>query len=113
MEGYQYQELAMRTTKDEWRGKCCWDQKIHAIMGLNSEAGEIAGLIQKMYQGHKLDIEHMKKEIGDAMWFIAEICDAFNLNLDEIMQLNIAKLKARYPDGFEEYRSLNRNDGDI
>ena len=113
MTGNEYQQLAMRTTKDEWRGKMLWDQKIHAIMGLNSEAGEVAGIIQKTYQGHDMDIPHIIKELGDTMWFIAECCDAFGISLDEVMETNIDKLRARYPDGFDAEHSLHRAKGDI
>lgn len=113
MTGNEYQKLAMRTTKDEWRGKQTDEQQIHAVMGLNSEAGEIAGMIQKAYQGHGLDRSHLIKELGDVMWFVAECCDAFNFNLDGVMQTNIKKLRSRYPDGFSEENSLHRKEGDI
>lgn len=113
MLGNEYQELAMRTTKDEWRGKHLWEQKIHAVTGLCSEAGEVAGIIQKSYQGHDLDVDHIQKELGDSLWFIAECCDAFGLNFDDVMQMNIDKLRARYPDGFDSDKSLHRVEGDI
>lgn len=113
MLGNEYQNLAMRTTKDEWRGKGCIEQKIHAVTGLASEAGEVAGLIQKTYQGHELDITHLIKELGDCIWFIAECCDAWGITLDEVMETNINKLKARYPDGFDSVHSLHRAKDDI
>lgn len=113
MTGTEYQNLAMRTTKDEWRGKGLWEQKIHAVTGLTSEAGEIAGIIQKSYQGHDIDTVHLQKELGDCLWFIAEICDAWNFDLSETMRMNIDKLIARYPDGFSAEKSLNRKEGDI
>lgn len=113
MQGIEYQSLAMRTTRDEWRDKGLWDQKIHAVMGLNSEAGEIAGIIQKSYQGHEIDLKHLEKEVGDCLWFIAEICDSFGFDMDKVMQMNIDKLIARYPNGFEEIRSTHREEGDI
>ena len=47
------------------------------------------------------DEEHAKKEIGDVMWYIAMMCHAFRWDLDEIMKMNIDKLKARYPEGFD------------
>lgn len=113
MTGNEYQKLAMRTTPDEWRGQQKWDQKMHAILGLNSESGEVAGLIQKMYQGHVLKPRHLKKELGDCLWFIAECCDAFGFEMEDIMQTNIDKLIARYPEGFEPDKSLHRAKGDI
>lgn len=113
MTGNEYQKLAMRTTLDEWRGQQKWDQKMHAILGLNSEAGEVAGIVQKMYQGHIMKPEHLKKELGDCLWFIAECCDAFGFEMEDIMQTNIDKLIARYPEGFEPDKSLHRAKGDI
>ena len=115
MTGNEYQELAMRTSvfKRKDHGTIKQDELIHAVCGLSSEAGECAGLVQKIYQGHELDKDHLKKELGDALWFIAEACDYLDATMDEIMQMNINKLKARYPEGFEEERSLNRVEGDI
>lgn len=105
----EYQKLAARTigTSDNE------DTIRHGVYGLCAEAGEVAGLFQKIYQGHKLDTEHLKKELGDVLWMIAEICTANNWSLEDIMKLNIEKLKARYPDGFEAERSLHRVEGDI
>ena len=113
MTGNEYQKLAMRTTKDEWRGQMKWDQKMHAVTGLTSEAGEVAGIIQKMYQGHTFKQDHLIKELGDVMWFVAECCDAWGISMDEVMETNINKLIARYPDGFDEDKSLHRKKGDI
>ena len=109
MTGNKYQMLAMRTCnlKDEI------DMLCHGVFGLTSEAGEVAGIIQKVYQGHEFDEEHMKKELSDCMWMIAEICTALNFSLDDVMQTNIDKLKERYPDGFSTDRSLYRAEGDI
>ena len=111
MTGKEYQKLAMRT--------CCipYDNKEgrlhHAVFGLTSEAGEVAGILQKVYQGHEFDKEHIKKELGDCLWMIAEACEALNLDMDDVMQTNIDKLKARYPEGFSADRSLHRKEGDI
>ena len=85
----------------------------HAVFGLTSEAGEVAGILQKVYQGHEFDKEHIKKELGDCLWMIAEACEALDLDMDDVMQTNIDKLKARYPEGFSADRSLHRKEGDI
>lgn len=69
--------------------------------------------IRKKYQGHPIEREHLKKELGDLLWFIAEYCTAFGWELDEVATLNIEKLKARYPEGFEVDKSLHRAEGDI
>lgn len=60
-----------------------------------------------------IDLEHLKKELGDCTWYLAMICDACGFTLDDVMQTNIDKLKARYPKGFDTYRANNRAEGDI
>ena len=110
MTGDEYQKLAMRTCNINDDGV---DMLCHCVFGLASEAGEVAGLIQKIYQGHDFDDEHMKKELGDCMWMIAEICTALDFSLDDVMQTNIEKLKARYPNGFSAEQSLHRKEGDV
>lgn len=106
----EYQGLAARTMNYELTTE---DQQYHALHGMVGEIGEIHSIFQKVYQGHELDQEHIKKELGDLLWFIAEFCTVGGVTLEEIMQMNIDKLKARYPDGFKEENSLNRKKGDI
>lgn len=76
-------------------------------------AGEVAGILQKKYQGHEVNLEHMEKELGDCLWMIAEACNALGTDIDTVMQMNIDKLKARYPEGFTVENSLHRKPGDI
>lgn len=105
-----YQKLAMRTCnfkKDREK------KLFHAIFGLNSEAGEVAGLFQKSYQGHDIDIAHLKKELGDCLWMIAEACDALGTTMNEIAIGNIEKLRKRFPEGFSVERSIHRAEGDV
>lgn len=85
----------------------------HALFGLCSEVGELHGLFQKELQGHKIDEIHAKKELGDVLWFVAEVATAFGWDLNEIAEMNIEKLEARYPNGFEVEKSLHRKEGDI
>ena len=106
----QYQKLAMRTCNIS---KCSGDKLYHAVFGLTSEAGEVAGLFQKQYQGHSIDIARLKKELGDALWMLAEACDAIGTTLNEVAIGNIEKLRKRYPDGFDVERSLNRAPDDV
>lgn len=110
MTGNEYQKLAARTINKGLTNK---QMGYHALHGMVGEIGEIHGIYQKAYQGHKVDDEHLKKECGDLAWFLAELCTAKEWNLDDIMQMNIDKLKARYPLGFEADKSLNRAEGDI
>ena len=109
MYSYDYQRLAMRTCQSTDKKEMLF----HAVFGLTSEAGEVSGIMQKVYQGHEFDKEHMKKELGDCLWMIAEACEALDMTMDEVMEVNIEKLRKRYPDGFEADRSLNRESGDI
>jgi NTP pyrophosphatase (non-canonical NTP hydrolase) len=110
MKANEYQELAARTINPR-----LYDYEIeqHAIHGLAGEVGELHSIYQKCYQGHDFDEEHAKKELGDLLWFVAEYCTAMNWELDEVMELNIEKLMKRYPDGFEDVKSINREKGDI
>lgn len=86
----------------------------HALYGMCSEIGEIQSLYQKVYQGHGApDEEHLKKEVGDLLWFIAEYCTSQSWNLEDVMKENIEKLYSRYPDGFEAEKSLHRKEGDV
>lgn len=110
MTGNEYQKLAARTMSPDMT-----DMQIehHALHGMVGEIGEIHSLYQKVYQGHEIEEEHLKKEVGDLLWFIAEYCTVMGWDLESVMRLNIDKLKARYPDGFEADRSLHRQEGDV
>lgn len=110
MTGNEYQSLARRTQIPYDTMK---DKLAHAVCGLCSEAGEVASIVQKTYQGHPFDPEHMKKELGDCLWMIAEACDCLEFTFEDVMQTNIDKLKARFPDGFNPEQSLHRKAGDI
>lgn len=105
----EYQHLAARTmnphlTKEETLR--------HALFEMGSEVGEIQGIYQKVYQGHKIKTEELKKEVGDLLWGIAEFCTVNGFTLNEIGIMNYNKLLARYPNGFSEERSLNRAEDD-
>ena len=84
--------------------------KIHnGALGLCGEAGEVIDLLKKhLFQGHDLDKERMIGEVGDCLWYIAELATGLGVSLDEIARRNIEKLKGRYPDGFDSERSVHR-----
>jgi NTP pyrophosphatase (non-canonical NTP hydrolase) len=105
-----FQVLAARTIRTDLTNR---QMKRHALFGMCSEVGELQGLHQKVYQGHELDEDHAKKELGDLLWFVAEYCTAEDWTLSDVMQTNVDKLKKRYPDGFDAEKSLNRAEGDI
>ena len=111
MTGNEYQRLASRTINPLATRA---DQEYHALHGMVGEIGELHSIYQKRYQGHyEATDEHRKKEVGDLLWFIAEYCTACRWDLDDIMQMNIDKLIARYPNGFSVERSEHRAEGDV
>tara|TARA_B100001109_G_scaffold102212_1_gene83415 strand:+ start:175 stop:579 length:405 start_codon:yes stop_codon:yes gene_type:complete len=87
-------------------------------VGVCSEGGEFLEIVKKMiFQGKPWDeanIHHLKIELGDIMWYVAQCCMALDVPLDEITDMNIDKLSKRYPNGmFQEYYSENRKEGDL
>lgn len=100
-----YQMAAMRTANE----KCL--NLANAGLGLTGEAGEAADIIKKhLFHGHELDKEALVKELGDVLWYVALAADLIGVKLADIMLLNVAKLRERYPDGFSEERSRNRDE---
>lgn len=107
----EYQTLAMTTLNPELDKR---EVLINSVMGLCGEAGEAIDIVKKwMAQGHELDKEHLKSELGDIAWYLAEAATALDISLEEVFQANIDKLKKRYPDGFDIQKSLVRLKGDI
>ncbi len=93
------------------------ERLITAALGITAEGGEFAEIIKKcLFQGKPMDehtIYHMKRELGDVMWYIAQACIALECSLEDVIYMNIEKLESRYPDGFDSFRSNNRNEGDV
>lgn len=106
MEFERYQEMARRTQNPELT---LLERRLHALHGLASEVGEIHGIYQKGFQGHPVRPEDVTDELGDLLWFAAELADVLGVSLDEVAQRNVDKLIKRYPEGFSEERSLNRD----
>ena len=107
----EYQQAALRTGN---KSLTPIEQLMNGLMGLNGEAGEAIDILKKhLFQGHELDSEHMAKELGDVAWYLAVSANAIGYDLETVMQMNVEKLKARYPDGFDAEHSLHRNKGDI
>lgn len=119
-----YMELAMRTLAPNVRAN---DPQIfidpasamlwNAASGMASEAGECNEILKKVFfHGHPFDEStkiHLKKETGDLMWYTMLMCFANGWDPAEVLQVNIDKLRARYPIGFSTANSLNRAKGDI
>lgn len=104
----EYQQLAMRTLNPSLDQK---DVLINGVMGLCGESGEAIDIVKKhLAQGHELDRDALVKELGDIAWYLAETAYALNVSLEAVLQQNIDKLKARYPDGFRAEQSIHRID---
>ena len=102
----EYQKLALSTLNPELKEK---DILINGVMGLCGESGEAIDLVKKhLAQGHELDKEKIAKELGDIAWYLAETAYAIGYPLEDILQMNIDKLKRRYPEGFSTECSLER-----
>ncbi len=115
----EYQKEALRTESPiPWiwhRRKNGTFRLLQGLMGLNGEAGEAIDILKKyLFQGHTpLDREHLAKELGDVAWYLAVSADALGYTLEEILQMNVDKLRVRYPNGFEAERSIHRKEGDL
>ena len=106
-----YQQMALRTMNTKLSRR---DVLVNGVMGLCGEAGEAIDIVKKhLAQGHDLDRDKLIKELGDVAWYLAETAYALDVTLEDVLQLNIDKLMARYPQGFEEDKSLHRKEGDV
>lgn len=89
-----------------------------AAVGMSAEGGEFLEIVKKIiFQGkpyNEDNVRHLKIELGDVLWYVAQACMALDISLDEITDMNIDKLSKRFPDGhFSEYYSENRKEGDL
>ena len=117
-ESVHYAALLTRMNNLELEDDCNIPPLITAAFGLTAEAGEFTEVVKKIIlQGKPYNEEnvfHMKRELGDICWYIAQACMALDTSFDEIMEMNVDKLKARYPGGeFDVHKSENRKDGDV
>lgn len=102
----EYQKLALRTA-----GAKCDDLIINCALGLSGESGEVADMVKKhFFQGHDLDRIALAKELGDVAWYLAVMAHCIDMNLSDVLEMNIEKLKDRYPDGFSSEKSINRGE---
>ena len=88
-----------------------------ASIGISAESGEFMEIVKKMiFQGkpcNEDNLEHLKIELGDIMWYVAQACMALEVDMEDVLYTNIKKLEKRYPDGhFAEFYSENRQAGD-
>ncbi len=108
MTANEYQQLAMTTLNPELSER---DMLINGVMGLCGESGEVIDLVKKhISHGHPLDEGKLAAELGDVMWYIAELATVLGITLEDIMTGNVEKLRRRYPDGFSTADSMVRKD---
>ena len=117
-ESVHYTALLTRMNILELEDDCNIPPLITAAFGLTAEAGEFTEVVKKIIlQGkpyNEENIFHMKRELGDICWYLAQACMALDTSFDEIMEMNVDKLKARYPGGeFDVHKSENRKEGDV
>lgn len=107
----EYQREALRTVPDRINYE---NVLMMGVMGLAGESGEAVDLVKKyIFHEHDLDREHLAKELGDVAWYLAVTAHVIGYDLEEILRMNVDKLRKRYPDGFDPDRSNNRAPDDI
>ena len=117
-ESLDYAALLTRMNKLELEDDCNLSQLLTAALGLTAESGEFTEIVKKIIlQGkpyNEDNVFHMKRELGDICWYIAQACMALDTTFDEIIEMNVEKLKARYPGGeFDVHKSETRKVGDL
>lgn len=104
----EYQKAAIRTKNPDQSER---DSLLNFALGVAGEGGEVADYIKKVvFHGHPMDVEILKKELGDTLWYLSGLASVVGLTLEEIAKANVEKLRERYPDGFSAEASRNRRD---
>ena len=127
----KYIEFVNAVTSDESKDYSAFDKRTYeltkdipverlltAALGICAEGGEFTEVVKKIvFQGkpvYEENIFHMKRELGDICWYLAQACMALDTSFDEVIEMNVDKLKARYPGGeFDVHYSENRKEGDL
>lgn len=106
MTANEYQVLAMKTLNKDLDER---EILINGVMGLCGESGEVIDIVKKhISQGHPLNKDKIVEELGDVLWYIAELATILNVTIEDIMKYNINKLSQRYEGGFTVEQSINR-----
>ena len=127
----KYTEFVNAVTSDESKDYSSFDKRTYdltkdipverlltAALGICAEGGEFTEVVKKIvFQGKPVNDEnifHMKRELGDICWYLAQACMALGTTFDEVIEMNVEKLKARYPGAeFDVHFSENRKEGDL
>lgn len=106
----EYQKLALRTASE----KALQDPVLNGVLGLGGESGECLEIVKKeRFHDHELDIHSMARELGDVAWYLALTAYGIGYDFDKILEINIDKLKERYPEGFLSIRSYQHEEGEF
>ncbi len=111
----EYQKLASRTEGDYVErqkriSELTTLRLTHATMGVITEAGELTDAVKKwIFYGKSFDPVNVKEEVGDVLWYLALVCNAMNVTLDDCMEANIAKLCKRFPDKYTDDYANHRD----
>lgn len=113
-----FSQLLARMTELEATADADVPRLLTAALGMSAECGELVEIIKKiLLQGKSYNednVIHMKKEAGDVLWYMSQLCIALDTTFEELMEINYQKLSARYPEGtFSVHKSENREEGDI
>lgn len=102
--------LTMSRTRDYGPAQLKAVRLNHGVLGLAGEVGELAAALEKwIYYGRPLDQGNIAEEVGDCLWYLAQICNSLGLDLGACMEANIRKLRARYPERYTDEAAANRN----
>ena len=106
MEINEYQKKAMEFLNPQLNEK---NILINGVMGLCGESGEVIDIVKKhLAQGHELNKDKIIEELGDVLWYVAEVAYVLDVKLEDVFTLNIEKLSKRYKNGFSVSDSINR-----
>lgn len=101
-----YQKRAARTRNHDLS---LTEATAQSGLGVAGEAGEVADLVKKiLFHGHPLDREKIREELGDVLWYVADLATTLNIDLSDVAKANLEKLEERYPSGFSAERSVHR-----
>ena len=102
----EFQRVSTRTLNKELSKE---QQVSNMIFGANGELGEVTDILKKhLYQEHRINKIHLAEEIGATLFYIVNLCTIYGLDIEDILQGNVDKLKKRFPEGFDAERSINR-----
>lgn len=112
MDPKTYQQEALKTLSSQFHFSPTQDNcnLLHAAIGIATESGELLDAIKKStFYGKQLDSVNLREELGDLMWYIAIACESLRTSIDEVCQINIEKLRTRYPEKFTSEAAINRD----